>query len=59
MLLPLAAIVAILILIYVGPFVYVYARTATWTFPTIDVRDAGAFDKVEPSVSQVVNLEKI
>jgi hypothetical protein len=53
------AIVVILILIYVGPFVFVYARTATWTFPRIDERDAGAFDTVEPSVSQVVNLEKI
>jgi hypothetical protein len=53
------AIVVILILIYVGPFIFVYARTATWTFPRIDERDAGAFDTVEPSVSQVVNLEKI
>jgi hypothetical protein len=53
------AIVVILILIYVGPFIFVYARTATWTFPKIDVQDAGAFDTVEPSVSQVVNLEKI
>ena len=59
MLLPIAAIVVILILIYIGPFIFVYARTATWTFPRIDERDAGAFDKIEPSVSQVVNLEKI
>jgi hypothetical protein len=53
------AIVVILILIYIGPFIFVFARTETWTFPRIDERDAGAFDKVEPSVSQVVNLEKI
>ena len=53
------AIIVILILIYTGPFIFVYARTATWTFPRIDERDAGAFDTVEPSVSQVVNLEKI
>jgi hypothetical protein len=53
------AIVVIFILIYSGPFIFVFARTATWTFPRIDERDAGAFDKVEPSVSQVVNLEKI
>jgi hypothetical protein len=53
------AIIVILILIYIGPFVFVFARTETWTFPRIDERDAGAFDKVEPSVSQVVNLEKI
>jgi hypothetical protein len=53
------AIVVALILLYVGPFAFVYARTETWTFPRIDERDAGAFDKVEPSVSQVVNLEKI
>jgi hypothetical protein len=53
------AIVVALILLYVGPFAFVYARTETWTFPRIDERDAGAFETVEPSVSQVVNLEKI
>ena len=59
MVLRVAAIIVILILIYTGPFIFVYARTATWTFPRIDERDAGAFDKVEPSVSQVINLEKV
>jgi hypothetical protein len=53
------AIVVALILLYIGPFAFVFARTETWTFPRIDERDAGAFDKVEPSVSKVVNLEKI
>jgi hypothetical protein len=52
-------IIPLLILLYIGPFIFVYARTATWTFPRIDERDAGAFDKVEPSVSQVAKLEKI
>jgi hypothetical protein len=36
---PPALIILLLILMYVGPYAFVYARTATWTFPRIDERD--------------------
>lgn len=49
-------IIILLILMYIGPYAFVYARTATWTFPRIDQRDFDAFDRVKSSVSQVANL---
>ena len=52
-------IIILLILMYIGPYAFVYARTATWTFPRIDQRDFDAIDGVEPSVSQVANLTNI
>ena len=48
-----------LALTYVGPYAFVYARTATWTFPRIDERDADAFDGVEVLVAQAAELERI
>jgi hypothetical protein len=44
---------------YIGPYAFVYGRTATWTFPRIDERDFKAIDGVDPSVSRVVNLTNI
>ena len=52
-------IIILLILMYIGPYAFVYARTATWTFPRIDQRDFDAFDRVKSSVSQVANLTNI
>ena len=54
-----AVIIILLILLYIGPYAFVYARTATWTFPRIDQRDFDAFDRVKPSVSGVANLTNI
>jgi hypothetical protein len=44
---------------YIGPYAFVYGRTATWTFPRIDERDFDAFEGVEASVSRVANLTSI
>ncbi len=44
---------------YVEPYAFVYARTATWTFPRIDERDFEAFEGLEPTVSPVANLTNI
>jgi hypothetical protein len=44
---------------YIGPYAFVYGRTATWTFPRIDERDFDAFEGVEPSVSRVANLTSV
>ncbi|MCD6036187.1 MAG: hypothetical protein K0S67_71 [Nitrososphaeraceae archaeon] len=52
-------IIILLILMYIGPYAFVYGRTATWTLPRIDERDFDAFDGVEPSVSQVANLTSV
>ncbi len=52
-------IIILLILMYIGPYAFVYGRTATWTFPRIDERDFDAFDGVEASVSRVANLTSI
>ena len=52
-------IIILLILMYIGPYAFVYARTATWTLPRIDQRDFDAIDGVEPSVSPVANLTNI
>jgi hypothetical protein len=52
-------IIILLILMYIGPYAFVYGRTATWTFPRIDQRDFDAFEGVEPSVSRVANLTNI
>jgi hypothetical protein len=56
---PPALIILLLILMYVGPYAFVYARTATWTFPRIDERDFEAFESLEPMVSPVANLTNI
>src|SRR5215211_1273248 len=52
-------IIILLILMYIGPYAFVYGRTATLTFPRIDERDFDAFERVEPSVSRVANLTSI
>jgi hypothetical protein len=52
-------ITLILLLAYIGPYAFVYGRTATWTFPRIDERDFKAIENVESSVSRVVNLTNI
>ena len=52
-------IIILLILMYIGPYAFVYGRTATWTFPRIDERDFDAFEGVEPSVSRVANLTSV
>jgi hypothetical protein len=54
-----ALILFILILVYIGPYIFVYGRTATWTFPRIDERDNKAFDEIEPHVNPVANLTKV
>jgi len=46
-----ALIIVILALVYVGPYAFVFGRTATWTFPRIDERDIMAINGVESSVS--------
>jgi hypothetical protein len=52
-------------LIYFNPrvhrslYIFVYGRTATWTFPKIDDRDNKAFDEIEPDISPVANLTKV
>lgn len=56
---PPALIILLLILMYVGPYSFVYARTATWTFPRIDERDFEAVEGLEPMVSPVANLTNI
>jgi hypothetical protein len=45
--------------VYIGPYIFVYGRTATWTFPRIDERDNKAFDEIEPHVNPVANLTKV
>ena len=52
-------IIVLLILMYIGPYAFVYGRTATWTFRRIDERDFDAFDGVEPSVSRVANFTSL
>lgn len=47
-----------LALTYVGPYAFVFARSATWTFPRIDARDTSAFDGVEVFADQVAELER-
>lgn len=54
-----ALLLVILILVYLGPYIFVYGRTATWTFPRIDERDNKAFNEIEPHISPVVNLTKV
>jgi hypothetical protein len=54
-----ALLLAVLILVYLGPYIFVYGRTATWTFPKIDDRDNKAFNEIEPHISPVVNLTKV
>jgi hypothetical protein len=49
-------IIVILILAYVGPYAFVYGRTATWTFPRIDERDFKAIDGIESSVVPMLTL---
>jgi hypothetical protein len=52
-------IILILVLVYLGPYIFVYARTATWTFPRIDERDIKAFDEIQPYINPTVNLTKV
>lgn len=54
-----AIIIIILILAYIGPYAFVYGRTATWTFPRIDERDFKAIEGIESSVSPEVNLTNV
>ena len=54
-----ALIILILILVYLGPYIFVYGRTATWTFPRIDERDNKAFNEIEPHINPVANLTKV
>ena len=52
-------IVIVLVLAYIGPYAFVYGRTATWTFPRIDERDFKAIEGIESSVSPEVNLTEV
>jgi hypothetical protein len=52
-------VIIILILVYLGPYIFVYARTETWTFPRIDERDIKAINETEPQVNPVANLTKV
>lgn len=52
-------LIVLLILLYVGPYAFVYGRTATWTFPRIDERDFKAIEGVETSVSSEVSLTNV
>ena len=52
-------IIVILVLVYIGPYAFVYGRTATWTFPRIDERDFKAIDGIETSVNSDVNLTSV
>jgi hypothetical protein len=52
-------IILLLILLYLGPYLFVYARTATWTFPRIDERDIKAFDEIQPYINPTANLTKV
>jgi hypothetical protein len=54
-----AVIILILILMYIGPYAFVYGRTATWTFPRIDERDFRAIEGLDTTVSNVTNLTNI
>ena len=59
MILPTFVIIPILILVYTGPYIFIYGRTMTWTFPKIDMQDTKAFDNLESSVGQTAKLTKI
>ena len=52
-------IIVILILVYIGPYAFVFGRTATWTFPIIDERDFKAINGTESFVSSDVNLTNV
>jgi hypothetical protein len=52
-------LIVLLILVYVGPYAFVYGRTATWTFPRIDERDFKAIEGVDSSVSSEVSLTNV
>lgn len=52
-------IIVLLVLVYVGPYAFVYGRTATWTFPRIDERDFKAIEGIESSVSPEASLTNI
>ena len=52
-------LILILVLVYLGPYIFVFARTATWTYPRIDDRDNKAFNEIEPHVNTVANLTKV
>jgi hypothetical protein len=53
------AIVVLLIVAYTGPYIYVYARTATWTFPRVDDRDRAAIDNVDIFVNSTIVFQGI
>jgi len=44
---------------YVGPYAFVYSRTATWTFPRIDQQDFDAFKGVERSMGRTPTLTNV
>jgi hypothetical protein len=55
-------LILILLLVFIGPYVFVYSRTATWTFPRIDDRDFKAIESLEPLVkSQIefINVQNV
>jgi hypothetical protein len=52
-------LIVLLILVYVGPYAFVYGRTATWTFPRIDERDFKAIEGVDSSISSEVSLTNV
>ena len=52
-------IILIVILLYIGPYAFVYGRTATWIFPRIDERDFKAIQGIESSVSSDVNFTNV
>jgi hypothetical protein len=54
-----ALVIVILVLVYLGPYIFVYARTATWTFPRIDERDIKAIHEVDAYINSVANLTKV
>lgn len=54
-----ALLIIILVLIYAGPYIFVFGRTATWTLPRIDERDFKAIEAVESSINQEANLTNV
>jgi hypothetical protein len=52
-------LIIIIILVYTGPYVFVYGRSATWTYPKIDDKDDKAFETVAPFLSDSAGLKNI
>jgi hypothetical protein len=45
-----------LLITYAGPYLFVYGRTATWTFPRVDAQDIRAIDALEAYIDRNVTV---